>query len=151
MAIATENYNHMIFRTIWVIGNDGKNFANAILRLAVERHSLSVIHDQQGVPTSPSLITKVTIDALKGNRSTNRLASWPFITSRHADHLQGPKFRKRSFLLPKKRDAAQHARKQYPRNCDAKVSNASTAPTELATRYTKAIRETLISFTQLER
>ena len=64
----------MIFRTTWVIGKDGKNLAKTILRLATQRDSLSVISDQYGVPTSPSLITNVTIDAIKAIKQQR---AWP--------------------------------------------------------------------------
>lgn len=72
--IAASNCNHFIFRTTWVIGKDGRNFAKTILRLATQRDSLSVINDQYGVPTSPSLITNVTIDAI---RAIKQQKAWP--------------------------------------------------------------------------
>ena len=72
--IAASNCNHFIFRTTWVIGKDGRNFAKTILRLATQRDSLSVINDQYGVPTSPSLITNVTIDAIKAIKQQK---AWP--------------------------------------------------------------------------
>ena len=64
-AIAEANCQHIIFRTTWVIGKDGSNFAKTILRLATERQELNVISDQIGVPTSPALLSKVTIDAIQ--------------------------------------------------------------------------------------
>ncbi len=73
-AIAAADCQHLIFRTTWVIGKDGHNFAKAILRLASERDTLKVIHDQIGVPTSPSLITKVTIDAIHAIKQGK---AWP--------------------------------------------------------------------------
>ena len=66
-AIYNSDCKHIIFRTTWIIGRNGKNFAKTILRLMHERDSLSVIDDQFGVPTSPDLISKVTrtvIDAI---------------------------------------------------------------------------------------
>ena len=63
--IAAADCQHLIFRTSWVIGKDGNNFAKTILRLAAERDSLKIISDQLGVPTSPSLISEVTIDAIR--------------------------------------------------------------------------------------
>lgn len=50
-----------IFRTSWVYG-DGGNFIRTILRLAKERESLKVIHDQYGVPTSADWLAQVTLD-----------------------------------------------------------------------------------------
>lgn len=73
-AIAAADCQHLIFRTTWVIGKDGHNFAKTILRLASERNALKVIDDQIGVPTSPSLITRVTIDAI---RAIKDRCAWP--------------------------------------------------------------------------
>ena len=73
-AIAAADCQHLIFRTSWVIGKDGNNFAKAILRLAAERNSLKVISDQLGAPTSPSLISKITIDAI---RAIKQDKAWP--------------------------------------------------------------------------
>jgi len=73
-AIAAANCQHLIFRTTWVIGKDGHNFAKIIMHLASERDCLQVIHDQIGVPTSPLLISKVTIDAILAIKQGN---AWP--------------------------------------------------------------------------
>ena len=73
-AIARSECRHFIFRTTWVIGKEGHNFAKTILRLAAERNSLNVICDQQGVPTSPCLIAKVTTDAIQAIKNN---AAWP--------------------------------------------------------------------------
>lgn len=73
-AIEQIECDHLIFRTTWVIGKDGKNFARTILRLASDRQSIRVIGDQCGVPTSPALITRVTIGAIK---SIGTSAEWP--------------------------------------------------------------------------
>ena len=73
-AIAAADCQHLIFRTTWVIGKDGHNFAKTILRIASELDALKVIDDQIGVPTSPSLITRVTIDAIRAIKESN---AWP--------------------------------------------------------------------------
>lgn len=65
---------HLIFRTTWVIGKNGKNFVKTILRLSKERSSLNVVDDQYGVPTSTSLIAKVTGAAIEG---ISGLKPWP--------------------------------------------------------------------------
>lgn len=72
--ITAADCQHFIFRTTWVIGKDGYNFAKTILRLANEHYALKVIDDQVGVPTSPSLITRVTIDAIRAIKESN---AWP--------------------------------------------------------------------------
>lgn len=73
-AITESGCNHIIFRTTWVIGTDGNNFAKTMLRLMVERDVLSVINDQHGVPTSTSLISRVTMSAIKAISADK---SWP--------------------------------------------------------------------------
>ena len=73
-AIASSGCKHLIFRTTWVIGHEGNNFAKTILRLAAERDSLNVINDQIGVPTTPGLITEVTMAAI---REISKEAPWP--------------------------------------------------------------------------
>ena len=73
-AITRSECRHFIFRTTWMIGKEGYNFAKTILRLASERNSLNVICDQQGVPTSLCLIAKVTTDAIQAIKNN---AAWP--------------------------------------------------------------------------
>lgn len=73
-AITAAECKHFVFRATWLIGKDGHNFAKAVLRLAGERDNLNVINDQFGVPTSPSLVTRVTIDAIRAIKDNN---AWP--------------------------------------------------------------------------
>lgn len=51
---------HLIFRTSWILGANGTNFARSMLRLAAERDALDIVSDQLGAPTSASLIADVT-------------------------------------------------------------------------------------------
>lgn len=56
---------HLIFRTSWVYGARGGNFAKTMLRLARERDSLNVINDQVGAPTGAELLADVTAHAVR--------------------------------------------------------------------------------------
>lgn len=58
--ITATGCRNLIFRTSWVFGVHGGNFAKTILRLAKERDSLKVIADQHGAPTSAHLIADIT-------------------------------------------------------------------------------------------
>lgn len=63
-AIQNSGCQHLIFRTSWVYGVRGNNFAKTILRLATERDNLVVINDQIGVPTGADLLADVTAHTL---------------------------------------------------------------------------------------
>ncbi len=56
---------HFIFRTSWVYGSRGGNFAKTMLRLAQERPRLTVVADQFGAPTGADLLADVTAHALR--------------------------------------------------------------------------------------
>jgi len=63
--IAAHHAKHLIFRTSWVYGARGGNFAKTMLRLAAERERLKVINDQFGAPTSAELLADVTAHAIR--------------------------------------------------------------------------------------
>ncbi len=63
-AIAASGARHMIFRTSWVYGARGGNFAKTMLRLAQQREALSVIDDQIGAPTGADLLADITAHAI---------------------------------------------------------------------------------------
>jgi dTDP-4-dehydrorhamnose reductase len=64
-AIEASGCKHLIFRTSWVYGARGGNFAKTMLRLAQERDKLTVINDQHGAPTGADLIADVTAHAMR--------------------------------------------------------------------------------------
>ena len=63
--IAATNCRHLIFRTSWVYGAHGQNFAKTVLRLASERDTLSMIHDQIGAPTGADLLADITAQTVR--------------------------------------------------------------------------------------
>jgi dTDP-4-dehydrorhamnose reductase len=56
IAVREAGGNHLIIRTSWVFASRGRNFLNAIVRLARERNELRIVCDQVGAPTSARLI-----------------------------------------------------------------------------------------------
>jgi len=66
--IQQSGCKHLIFRTSWVYGARGGNFAKTMLRLAQERDSLKVIDDQIGAPTGADLLADVTAHAIRSAR-----------------------------------------------------------------------------------
>jgi dTDP-4-dehydrorhamnose reductase len=63
--IAQEGAPSLIFRTSWVYGTEGGNFAKTMLRLAQERERMTVINDQFGAPTGAALLADVTALAIQ--------------------------------------------------------------------------------------
>ncbi|EHQ56718.1 dTDP-4-dehydrorhamnose reductase [gamma proteobacterium HIMB55] len=80
---------HIILRTSWVFGAQGKNFVKTILKLAATRNEVSVVADQFGAPTSArgiagtiALIVFSMSDAMpEDNRwGIYHFSGYPFIT-----------------------------------------------------------------------
>lgn len=65
VALRASGARHLIFRTSWVVGAHGENFAKTILRLALEREQLNVVADQYGAPTSASLLADITAQLVR--------------------------------------------------------------------------------------
>lgn len=73
-AIQESGCKHLIFRTSWVYGARGNNFAKTMLHLASERDSLSVIDDQIGAPTGADLLADVTAHTIRSVQQQPELA-----------------------------------------------------------------------------
>lgn len=65
VGLQSATSKHLILRTSWVAGAHGNNFAKTMLRLAAERHSLSVVSDQVGSPTSAALLADLTAHLIR--------------------------------------------------------------------------------------
>jgi len=76
-ALQASGADCLIFRTTWVYGAHGNNFAKTILRLAADRETLNVVADQIGTPTSAALIADVTAQIL-GQLQTKGRSGFPF-------------------------------------------------------------------------
>jgi dTDP-4-dehydrorhamnose reductase len=59
-AIQASGAEHLIFRTEWVYGAEGRNFLLTILRLATQREELKIVCDQVGAPTWSREIAETT-------------------------------------------------------------------------------------------
>jgi dTDP-4-dehydrorhamnose reductase len=64
-AIRASGCRHIILRTSWVYAARGGNFAKTMLKLAKERHRLTVIDDQIGAPTGADLLADLSAHCLR--------------------------------------------------------------------------------------
>ena len=69
--IQSSGCKHLIFRTSWVYGARGGNFAKTMLKLAQEREVLSVINDQIGAPTGAELLADIPAHAVRQATTAN--------------------------------------------------------------------------------
>lgn len=76
-ALQASGADYLIFRTSWVFGAHGANFAKTMLRLAGEREGLKIVADQFGAPTSAALLADVTAQVI-GRYQREGRANFPF-------------------------------------------------------------------------
>ncbi|WP_027778017.1 dTDP-4-dehydrorhamnose reductase [Paraburkholderia caledonica] len=76
-AIAASGATALVFRTCWVAGAHGGNFAKTMLKLGRERDSLRVIADQFGAPTTAALIADVTAQIVSRHWLHDRRDAFP--------------------------------------------------------------------------
>ena len=56
---------HIIVRTAWLYGKNGKNFVSTMLRLMQDRDSLSIVNDQRGTPTYAVDLARAVAEFIK--------------------------------------------------------------------------------------
>jgi dTDP-4-dehydrorhamnose reductase len=67
---------HIIIRTSWLFGSQGKNFVKTILRLAGERDQLKVVNDQKGCPTWTGHLAKALSQIAEVMRKNGENTPW---------------------------------------------------------------------------
>ena len=60
-AVRSALAQHVILRTSWVYGRFGANFLKTVLRLAREKHELTIVADQRGCPTGTADIAEAIL------------------------------------------------------------------------------------------
>ncbi len=80
--IVQSGCHHLIFRTSWVYGARGGNFAKTMLRLAHERDVLKVIDDQTGAPTGADLLADVAAHAIRMARHNSDISGLYHLVAR---------------------------------------------------------------------
>lgn len=70
-ALEASGAAHMIFRTSWVYGAQGKNFLLTILKLAREKKTLRVVADQHGAPTWSRDLAEMTAHVIQRCEQTS--------------------------------------------------------------------------------
>jgi dTDP-4-dehydrorhamnose reductase len=73
VAVRGAGVPHLIFRTGWVYGLQGKNFLRTMLKLAREKREIRVVNDQFGAPTSVAAISEVVVQVIAGLMATGGL------------------------------------------------------------------------------
>jgi dTDP-4-dehydrorhamnose reductase len=67
LAVQKNWEKHFIIRTSWVYSQFANNFMKTMLRLALERNSLSVVNDQIGTPTYAVDLAEVLINIIQSS------------------------------------------------------------------------------------
>ncbi|NTW37724.1 MAG: dTDP-4-dehydrorhamnose reductase, partial [Syntrophobacteraceae bacterium] len=58
--------NHLILRTAWLYGRQGKNFVDTILRLSSQQEEIRVVNDQRGSPTHTRDLSRAMVLLIGG-------------------------------------------------------------------------------------
>jgi dTDP-4-dehydrorhamnose reductase len=77
-ALQASGARHVIFRTSWVVGAHGGNFAKTMLRLASERTELKIVCDQFGAPTSAALLADISAHIIRQSATCSASEMFPY-------------------------------------------------------------------------
>lgn len=64
--VTAEMDKYLIFRTSWLYSPDGNNFLKNIIRLAQDKHEISVVYDQIGAPTYARDLASKSLRVING-------------------------------------------------------------------------------------
>ncbi|MCA9296671.1 MAG: dTDP-4-dehydrorhamnose reductase, partial [Phycisphaerales bacterium] len=64
-AIRASNADHLVLRTSWIYGFQGRNFLRTMLRLADERDQLDIVDDQTGTPTWSRTVARAIVSIIR--------------------------------------------------------------------------------------
>ena len=62
MGVRASIAEHIILRTQWIYGPDGRNFAKTMLHMGAEKDEVQVVNDQIGVPTLADDVASALLD-----------------------------------------------------------------------------------------
>lgn len=62
--LENKDFNFLLIRTAWLFGEGKENFVSKILKLAQEKESLKIVHDQVGSPTYTKDLASYTLKLL---------------------------------------------------------------------------------------
>lgn len=83
--VVASDCRHLLLRTSWVYSGHGNNFVLTMLRLARERHTLSIVADQVGCPTWARNLARVTAQMVAAVRedatAAQRRGIWHYCDS----------------------------------------------------------------------
>lgn len=65
IAIQESSCKHLILRTSWIFAPEGNNFFMTMLRLGLNKDTVSIVNDQIGSPTYSRTIASLTVEAIK--------------------------------------------------------------------------------------
>jgi dTDP-4-dehydrorhamnose reductase len=66
-AIRASNADHLVLRTSWIYGFQGRNFLRTMLALADQREQLDIVDDQTGAPTWSRTVARAIVSIIRSS------------------------------------------------------------------------------------